>query len=82
MPMEVFTGITMDPGIRFGKPRVADTRIDVATIVGAMAAGESWEGIAESYGLSTDQVRAAIRYAAHLADHAPPAVQEVSRSFS
>lgn len=32
MPMEVFTGITMDPGIRFGKPCVAGTRIDAFLI--------------------------------------------------
>ena len=32
--MEVFPGISMDPAIRFGKPCLAGTRIDVATILG------------------------------------------------
>lgn len=34
----------MDPGIGFGKSCLAGTRIDVATVVGALAAGESSEG--------------------------------------
>ena len=37
--MEVFPGISMDPDVRFGKPCLSGTRIDVATIVGAVAAG-------------------------------------------
>ena len=41
--MEIFPGILMDPGIRFGKPCLAGTRIDVATIVGALAGRESYE---------------------------------------
>jgi hypothetical protein len=32
--MEIFPGISMDPGIRFGKPCVMGTRIDVATVLG------------------------------------------------
>lgn len=31
----------MDPEVRFGKPCIAGTRVDVATVVGAVAAGES-----------------------------------------
>lgn len=34
--MEVFPGISMDPKIRFGKPCLAGTRIDVATVLGAL----------------------------------------------
>ncbi len=76
--MEVFPGITMDPAVRFGKPCIAGTRVDVATIVGAVAGGTPLDVVEESYELSPAQVRAALRYAAHLADHAPPAVREVS----
>jgi uncharacterized protein (DUF433 family) len=76
--MEIFPGISLDPDIRFGKPCVAGTRVDVATVVGAIAAGDTAEAVAAELGLSADQVQAALRYAAHLAGHVPPAVREVS----
>ena len=43
--MEIFPGISMDPAVRFGKPCLAGTRMDVATIVGALAGGESYEEV-------------------------------------
>jgi uncharacterized protein (DUF433 family) len=76
--MEVFPGISMDPDVRFGKPCIAGTRIDVATIIGALAAGETIDTIRDEYQLSLDQVRAALAYAAHLAAHLAPAVRRAS----
>lgn len=76
--MDVFPGISMDPDVRFGKPCVSGTRIDVATIVGAFAAGESADTVAAEYALSLEQVRAALAYAAHVAAHLPPAVRHAS----
>ena len=76
--MEIFPGITMNPDVRFGKPCLSGTRIDVATIVGLIAAGETIETAAEQYQLSIDQVRAALAYAAHVAAHLPPAVRQAS----
>jgi uncharacterized protein (DUF433 family) len=76
--MEVFPGITMDPDVRFGKPCIAGTRIDIPTIVGALAAGETVELVAAEYSLTPEQVRAALAYAAHVAAHQPPAVRQAS----
>ncbi|MCC7240956.1 MAG: DUF433 domain-containing protein [Acidobacteria bacterium] len=76
--MEVFPGITMSPDVRFGKPCVAGTRMDVATVVGLIAAGETVETVVSEYQLSTEQVRAALAYAAHVAAHLPPAVRQAS----
>lgn len=76
--MEVFPGISMDPDVRFGKPCLTGTRIDVATIVGVIAAGETVETVAEEYALSVEQVRSALSYAAHVAAHLPPAVRHAS----
>lgn len=76
--MEVFPGISMDPDVRFGKPCITGTRIDVATIVGALAAGESVSTVAEEYALSSAQVLTALGYAAHIAAHLPPAVKIAS----
>ena len=75
---QIYPGITMDPSVRFGKPCIAGTRVDVATVVGAIGAGESVAAVQEAYDLSRDQILAAVRYAAHLAAHLPPAVREVS----
>jgi len=78
MIMEVFPGVSMDPDIRFGKPCLTGTRIDVATVVGAIAAGETVETVASEYALSIDQVRSALAYVAHIAAHLPPAVRQAS----
>ena len=76
--MEVFPGITMDPDVRFGKPCLSGTRIDVATVVGALAAGESTETVANEYSLTLAQIHSALAYAAHVAAHLPPAVRQAS----
>ncbi|MBM3769987.1 MAG: DUF433 domain-containing protein [Acidimicrobiia bacterium] len=76
--MEVFPGITMNPDVRFGKPCIAGTRMDVATVVGLVAAGETVETVASEYQLSVEQVRAALAYAAYVAAHLPPAVRQAS----
>jgi uncharacterized protein (DUF433 family) len=76
--MEIFPGISMDPDIRFGKPCIIGTRIDVATVVGALAAGETAETVADEYALTDEQVRTALAYAAHVAAHLPPAVRKAS----
>jgi uncharacterized protein (DUF433 family) len=65
--MEVYPGITMDPAIRFGKPCITGTRIDVATVRGRFAAGDKIEDIQEVYQLTCDQVMAALAYATHVA---------------
>ena len=68
-----FPGISMDPGVRFGKPCLVGTRIDVAMVVGALADGETVETVAEQYALNLDQVRGALSYVAHVAAQSDPA---------
>jgi uncharacterized protein (DUF433 family) len=75
--MKSFPGISRDPNVRFGKPCVAGTRIDVRMIVGAMAAGDSLQTVAEHTALRVEQVREALRFAAHLAGH-PPSFSQLS----
>jgi uncharacterized protein (DUF433 family) len=72
--MEIFPGISVDPGIRFGKPCLAGTRMDVATIIELLGAGESYEDVERAYVLTREQILTALRYAAHVAAHQPPAV--------
>ena len=64
--------------MRFGRPCLIGTRIDVATIVGALAADESYEEVAKAYEVTREQILAALRrYAAHVASHLPPAVESL-----
>lgn len=76
--MEYFPGISIDPDIRFGKPCLAGTRIDVATVVSALASGDSFEDVEREYVLSRAQVLAALSYAAHITSHQAPAVRRAS----
>jgi uncharacterized protein (DUF433 family) len=52
--------------------------MDVATVVGLFAAGETVETVSSEYQLSVEQIRAALAYAAHVAAHLPPAVRQAS----
>jgi uncharacterized protein (DUF433 family) len=65
----------MDPAVRFGKPCIKGTRIDVATVLGRFAAGDTIQDIQNDYQLNRDQVMAVLAYAAHIAQHLPPAVK-------
>ena len=76
--MEIFPGISIDPDIRFGKPCITGTRIDVATVVGALGGGGSFEEVEREYALTHVQILAALSYAAHVAAHLPPAVRRAS----
>jgi uncharacterized protein (DUF433 family) len=57
--------IAIDPGIRFGKPYLKDTRITVADVLGWMASGmSSKEILADFPELILEQVAACLDYAA------------------
>jgi uncharacterized protein (DUF433 family) len=74
--MEIFPGISVDPDVRFGKPCINGTRMDVLTVVGLFAAGETVETVSGEYQLSLEQIRSALAYAAYVAAHLPPAVRQ------
>lgn len=67
---EVSPGITADPQVMHGKPVIAGTRIPAALIAAQFAAGESFDALAEAYGVTAAQVRAAIGFTATVADEA------------
>ena len=60
MAVEIASGVTVDPEVRAGKPVVKGTRVPVALVVGQLAGGMA----AEEYGISIEDVRAALSYAA------------------
>ena len=66
MNKQIFKHITVQPGIRFGKPVIEGTRTPVDLIVGKIAGGMTIEDLMEEYGLTREQVQGALKYAAHL----------------
>jgi uncharacterized protein (DUF433 family) len=69
MMMEIVPGITVDPERVFGRPVIAGTRVTAVQVLTSLAAGCSELQIQAEHGLTTEQIRAALRYAALLAEH-------------
>ena len=62
--------ITTDPHICGGHPCIRHMRIRVKDILDLLASGANTEEILEDYPyLETDDIKAALGYAAHLMDH-------------
>ncbi len=47
---------------------IAGTRVPVARVLGALASGMRFEEVMEEYGLSEEDIRAALQFAAELID--------------
>ena len=54
----------MDPKIRFGKPCIAGTRIDVAAVIAGLASKASEGELTSEYQLTREQISTALRFAA------------------
>lgn len=61
---EIAPRIVVDEAIHFGKPVIKGTRVPVETIVGKLAGGMSREQVEQEYGITKDDVLAALAYAA------------------
>lgn len=60
--------IVIDPEIHHGKPVIRGTRVPVVRIVGGLAGGMTIEEVCREYGVTGEEVRAALAYAAELID--------------
>lgn len=58
--------ILIDPRICRGKPVIRGTRVPVARIIGYLAGGVSFDDVQKDFGLTPEDVRAALDYAAEL----------------
>ena len=56
--------IVVDPQVRFGRPVIEGTRVPVELIVGKLAGGMSIEEVAADYGVTREDILAALAYAA------------------
>jgi uncharacterized protein (DUF433 family) len=68
MMIEIVPGITVDPERSSGKPVIAGTRVSAAQVLASLAAGRSEVEIRTEHGLTTEQIRAVLHYAAVLAE--------------
>ncbi|MBF6590722.1 MAG: DUF433 domain-containing protein [Ktedonobacterales bacterium] len=66
---EIYPGVTIDPQIVHGKPIFTSTRILVAPVLGALAAGDSIETVCAACGMTPERIQAGIGYAASLVAH-------------
>ncbi|HET9475997.1 MAG TPA: DUF433 domain-containing protein [Dehalococcoidia bacterium] len=66
MTSEIAPRIIVDKNVRFGKPVIKGTRVDVQTVVEQLAAGLAVDDVMKEYGISREDVLAALSYAAHI----------------
>lgn len=57
----------IDPNIVHGKPVIRGTRLPITLIVGSLAGGMTFEGVQQEYGLTADDIHAALKYEAEIA---------------
>jgi uncharacterized protein (DUF433 family) len=62
--VEIASRIVVDPRLRFGNPTIKGTRVPVAVVLDELAAGSTVEDIVREYGVTPEDVRAVLRYAA------------------
>jgi uncharacterized protein (DUF433 family) len=58
--------ITVAPGIAHGRAVIRGTRVPVTLVLGSLAGGMSIEDVQDEYGLTRDDVLAALSFAARL----------------
>jgi uncharacterized protein (DUF433 family) len=64
MATEIYPGVTVDTQVIHGKPAIRGTRIPVSLVLGQLAGGVTFEEIQREYGLTAEQVQAALGYEA------------------
>ena len=60
--------IAVDSRICHGKPVIRGTRVPVSIVTGSLAGGMTFEEVTREYGVSLDDIRAALRFATRLVE--------------
>jgi uncharacterized protein (DUF433 family) len=60
--------ITIDPRICHGKPVIRGTRVPVSIVTGSLAGGMGLDDVAREYGVTHDDIRAALHFATRLVE--------------
>ena len=66
--MAVPNRVVIDPAICHGKPVIQGTRVPVTVIVGSLAGGMAFEEVQREYEITSDDIRAALRFVGEVAD--------------
>jgi uncharacterized protein (DUF433 family) len=66
MPTEIAPLIVVDADVRFGKPVIQGTRVPVHIVIAKLAGGMRPEKVAEEYGITLEDIQAALSYAAQV----------------
>ncbi len=66
--VEINERIIIDPEIQHGKPVIKGTRVPVARIIGGLGGGMTADEIIKEYGVTLDDIRAALLYAEELVE--------------
>ncbi|MEO8431675.1 MAG: DUF433 domain-containing protein [Acidobacteriota bacterium] len=61
---EIAPNISVDESVRFGRPVISGTRVPVDLVIAKLGACLSFIELGNEYGLTEDQIRAALAYAA------------------
>jgi uncharacterized protein (DUF433 family) len=61
--IEIAPRIEIDPERGHGKPLIKDTRVPVTRVLAAIAAGLSFAEVEAQYGVTAEDIRAAIAFA-------------------
>lgn len=64
MAVEIAPRIVVDPDVRFGKPVIRGTRVPVELVIAKLSGGMTVQEVAEEYGITQEDVLAALGYAA------------------
>ncbi len=66
MAQRIAPRVVVDPAIRFGKPVIEGTRVPVELVIGKLAGGMAAQEVADEYGITMEDVLAALSYAASI----------------
>ena len=66
--MTVPNRIVLDPAVSHDKPVIRGTRVPVTVVVGSLAGGMTFEEVQREYDVTADDIRAALRFVAELAE--------------
>lgn len=60
--------VVIDPAVQHGKPVIRGTRVPVARVIGGLAGGMTYGEVADTYGVTTEDILAALEFAGRLVE--------------